>query len=774
MNRPQTSSCRPDRGLLTASGAVPLTGVRIAATLCGPCVEVCVTQHYANHGDRPIEAVYVFPLDAGAAVCGFSGRIGDREIVGRVEERDAAFAAYDDAMIAGDTAILLDRERPDIFTASLGSLHPGETAELSIRYVALAQREGSAYRLTVPTTVSPRYVPAEPPAVGQPDGERVNPERWLHVPYGLTLRVEVDCGDLVRIESPSHPIRTELGARTAAVDLSQSETALDRDFVLVVEPAAPSAPFARAAVGPDGSTAVMVSLLPGLRAEDARRHEVIFLLDCSGSMDGTSIEQARRALALCIRALRPGDTFNIVRFGSQFTALWPRPALFDEGTLYEATQYVDSVQADLGGTEIAAPLDAILRARPDRDRARQVLVLTDGQVSNEDQVIALVARHAATARIFSFGIGAGASAHLVRGVARASRGAAEMIFPNERIEPKVLRTFGRLRTPTIVDAALRLGPAAELAPTSLPPVFADEALIAFARIEGPLPSEAELLVAGRSYTVPVTPAAPALATAIPLLWARERISELEGPPAAGAGSLQADRHGERNARARARLVELSCRYGLVSSATSFVAVMQRPTHERNLGPTSLVRVPVALTAGWGAGEAAAVGGAAQSPPAARRRHARGGQLRGAPARSAASLDHLIAPPARGMPARKSMYAVEDAGASASFEEQDAPVSGAPVSGYGAPDRLFEVLMTQRADGSFEPSDALSAWLGTERSEKLALAVDQHGAAVAVTAAVIALLEREEPLREPEWRAAASKARAWLAARALAPDLASWV
>ena len=157
--------------LVTSSQvSIPLQGIRLEACLTGLGSEVTVTQRYTNLEAVDVEAVYVFPLEEGAAVCGFTARVGDRLICGRVEEREKAFEVYDDAMAAGHGAFLLDQERPNIFTVSVGNLRPQQTIEIAITYVTLLTFEGAAVRLLIPTTVSPRYVPAGPPEVGQPDG----------------------------------------------------------------------------------------------------------------------------------------------------------------------------------------------------------------------------------------------------------------------------------------------------------------------------------------------------------------------------------------------------------------------------------------------------------------------------------------------------------------------------------------------------------------------------------------------------------------------------
>jgi Ca-activated chloride channel family protein len=664
-------------------------------------------------------------------------------IHGRVDEREAAFAAYDDAMARGDGAFLLDQERPNVFTASVGNLRPGECVELRLRYVALATREGDAIRLTIPTTVSPRYVPKGPPEVGQPEGERVNPPHWPSVPYGLALTVTVEGDRLARVESPSHPTRAIFDDAGARVELSRDDTALDRDFVLLVERKEPSVPEARVAREADGRRVAMVTFLPRFAATSVHGHEVLFLLDCSGSMGGESIEQARRALSLCVRALSTDDTFNVVRFGSRFTSLWRSPRRYDDDTLEEATRYIGKSGADMGGTEILAPLKDLLEAKRDEARPRRVLLLTDGQVANEDEVLALARAHADTTRIFTFGIGAGASEHLVRGTARGSRGAAEMIFPGERIEPKVLRQFERVRMPAYDARVDWKGLRVEQAPSRMPPVFAGDAMTLFARVESGDANEVELTFGEHRFTVPLDLERAEAGGPIPTLWAREAILELDDTTARRGSSQQRP---EADAARRTRLVELGKRYGLMSSATSYVAVEERPSSEQVSGPAALRKIPVALTTGWGGRARGMSGGIARAPVMMR----------------ANAMGFMPPPAPAAMPS-------SSAAAPAGFLSRSrALVLGSPAraesasTGSAASDPLYEVLMTQRAGGSFPMSDALARLVGDARARKTAAAFSGADEAVVVTSFVIAVLEGEHADRDAEWRPAVAKAKAWLA------------
>ena len=184
--------------------------------------------------------------------------------------------------------------------------------------------------------------------------------------------------------------------------------------------------------------------------------DIVFVVDRSGSMEGSSIEEVRNALQLCLRSMIPGCRFNIVGFGDRFESLFPgagattRPAWPRRASTSRRSRG-SRRDRDSSGAEV--------RARTARGSVapRHIVVLTDGEVTNTDAVLSLAKSHAARARIFTFGIGAGASQHLVNGLARAGGGTAEFIFPGERIEPKVVRQFGRLLSPALTNVRIDWG-----------------------------------------------------------------------------------------------------------------------------------------------------------------------------------------------------------------------------------------------------------------------------------------------------------------------------
>jgi Ca-activated chloride channel homolog len=579
---------------------IPLLGVRVEGQLLGRGAKLTMQQRFRNEENNPIEALYKFPLPENSAVTGYTIWVGEKEIKGIVEERDKAFGEYDTAMINGDGAYLLDEERPNIFTLSVGNLNPGMEVIVEITLVFLIDSEGSKYRLTLPTTISPRYVPpAMPDEDGIPITDIIHPPYAPDVPYGLSLLFQIHhSGKLASVESPSHPIKVNLQEDLIQVELTKDDVRMDRDFILLIDPGQTAAGKAyRYDEGAYAYWQLDLALPESDFETKSRAKEIIFLLDCSGSMGGTSIREAKKALEICLKALQPGCTFDVYRFGSRFNSFFDEPQTYSEYSLNKALQFLKHTDADLGGTEIFAPLQQIFSGAKTNDE-RVIVLLTDGQVANEQQVFELTGANRTNLRFFAIGIGAGPNNHLIKGLAKNGNGAAEFIYPGERIEPKMLRMFSRINSAKMEIKSISWhGEGIEQAPL-LPVIFPDTVTTIFARSKAPDSMPKELTVKGsmdgtsKEWKFAVQKAAPQNMP-LPRLWARERIRELEEADQS-SGSQQV----RKAAIKRNLIIDISKNYQIMSRYTSFLGIEKRSEEDKSKGAAELRKIPALVTTGW--------------------------------------------------------------------------------------------------------------------------------------------------------------------------------
>jgi Ca-activated chloride channel family protein len=512
---------------------------------------------------------------------------------------------YESAVAAGDAAYLAEQDRPDVFTVRVGNLKPRQAATVRLTYVRPLEVVDGSIRVAFPTTLAPRYATdaGTDPLDAAIDGDALNPPHVLDVPYGLTLTADVQLGRKVRsITSPTHAVAVT-GDDDDGYHVSLAAADMDREVVLSIDLAADVGTHVQVERGPDGAAYLAVTFTPEFAEVSAGAApapaEVVFVLDCSGSMGGESIAQATAALELCLRTLNVGDTFNVCRFGSRFELMSPEPLPYTDATLAQAVAYVRSTGADLGGTELLAPLEAVLRPPPAAGRVRTVVLLTDGQVTNEPAVLALARRHRGRNRIFPFGIGPAVSTFLVNGLARATGGAAEFVAPGERIETKVLRTFARVASPVATDVTIDWGDADVQTLAELPAVFDGDVLGAFGRCAGKLPERVTLrcrTAAGEQAWPADVPRSDAEGTTVATMWARRAIQSLEEVNGmAHSGRLWP------GSKEVAEVVRLSKAFNLLSSQTTFICIEHRTPAERNEGRPATRRVPVMAVAGLGEG-----------------------------------------------------------------------------------------------------------------------------------------------------------------------------
>jgi Ca-activated chloride channel family protein len=419
------------------------------------------------------------------------------------------------------------------------------------------------------------------------------------------MSINVHKADLLQsIESPSHSIRVDIAVDPATVELSAESVRMDRDFILYLgyrDLAAMSHAYRSESRYGD-----FIQLDLALQSEDRQltsKREIVFVLDCSGSMQGDSIAEAKKALEICLKGLEPGTGFNIYRFGSTFERLFKKTAIYDEETLGFALDYLRGKGADLGGTLILGPLkDIYSRKIGNRSSGRDVILITDGEVANDDEVLALVGSHSDTTRVFALGIGAGPNEYLIRGLAKAAHGVSGFIFPGERIEPKVLGMFRDVMGTCAEDVSIEWGRGSATQAPDLPVIFMGRPTTVFAHYRKAKRKPGEVTLRGivngqeKSWQVKIDEAG-SHQLPISTLWARERVRDLEASGASLAikGSRQV---GRKSKQLRKTVIDISRQFGVLSRFTSYVAVEKRKGKDRTKGEVVLRKVPALVTVGW--------------------------------------------------------------------------------------------------------------------------------------------------------------------------------
>ncbi len=712
---------------------VPLQAVAVKGLVNGLSVSWQVTQRFTNNEKKAIEAVFSFPLPAGATLSSLRILTGDRVITAVTEEREKAFEKYDEAISEGDGAFLLDQERPDLFVMSLGNLLPGQQVEIQLGMFQLLEAQADGARVSFPVVIVPRYFPAAS-ATEISEWERITPDYAARVPYGFSFNLKIMQNSALRtVESPSHPIRVEFGQNEADVQLSHASVMPDKDIVINFSLAEKMQPGIAHCVF-KGREHLLVELFPEIETEESPApKEVVFVVDCSGSMQGDSIKEAVNALQLCVRSLNEGDYFQIVCFGSSFRRLFKKPQVLHDQTLEEATRLISSIGADMGGTEILPAMQAAVQGL--QTEFASLMLFTDGEVGNEKEVIDFAVSSRGRCRVFSFGIGNGASESLVRGVADRSGGAAEFIFPGERIEPKVLRQFRRLSAPILSEIETDWGCSGlEAVPSVFGRLFSGEAIRFAARTEPgkPLPAGLKVTLSAMCGAKKLTFTAETLslsASSVPALWwAQKRIEMLEnGEEKAGSGSHQKRKKAK---DIDSDMVEISKEYGIICSKTSFIGVEERTASEKNDGRVELRRIPVMIPAGRdfmkssvGSGIFAQCLNLFSRSPAAR---------------AAAPVSKILYNVSEDIDGCYSELSRREIPSGAGFIEEpviELPyVSAAPAS-KGKEDRIVEILVFAGSDGLFKHSKRLLELIGASEAD--------FAAQLAIAPAGLASADREK-------------------------------
>ena len=592
--------------------SIPLVHTDVTLDVRGLAAAATVTQQYVNSGTDPIEAVYVFPLPHDSAVYDLEIRIGNRLIRSTIHEREEAKRVYDSAKSEGKRAALVEEERPNIFTASVANLMPGDHIDVRLRYVQPLRWEDGRMRLVFPMVVGPRYVPGEQ-AVSHtgtgwavdtdavPDASRVTPP--VRNPdsrpgHDISLSVDLDSGfEFGSINSVSHAItirRLPDGRRH--VELASGTTIPNKDFVLEVQQAESTQPKTTLFLSPDPASGETYFLLcafpPTVQPVKRVPVEMLYMIDVSGSMGGTSITQAREALLQALDRLGPNDRFGILAFNHTYHEFASAPLTATSENLAAARGFVQDLQAG-GGTEMLPALLHVMQKPETPGYLRHIILLTDGDLGNEEQIFAALHSQLGGARLYTVAIGSSPNFFLATKMAQFGRGTFTHIADIGEIREQMSRLLGTIESPVLTDVKLTFEgvQVADVYPQRPPDLFLRQPLLLYGRISqghsgrlhltaraGDQPYEANF-----AFDTSTATFHPGITT----LWARQRVEDL----------IDQWRLSDEDARAgiRATLIAHAIRYRLVTRFTSLVAVEEIVANTS--GASTTVPVATELPAG---------------------------------------------------------------------------------------------------------------------------------------------------------------------------------
>ncbi len=576
-------------------------GTDMDVTVSGNIARVRVTQVFRNRSQDWVEGTYLYPLSEGAAVDSLKMTVGNRVIIGKIKKREEAREIYETAKAQGKKAGLVEQQRPNMFTNSVANIGPGETVMVVIEYQMPLKQLDGIFSMRLPLVVGPRYVPphsitdkaalddaktvtAAP--IASPKDGKINP---------VSINVDLAPGfKPANIDSAYHKVYIDGKGKRRAISLAKGTVPQDRDFELSWRSASANPVLSLYKEQVQDKHYIMASITPPVQDEKSYipPREMVFVIDNSGSMSGESMVEAKASLIHALGTLRPRDHFNIIRFDDTMELVFDTSIAATPENIEAAKTFTNALEAD-GGTEMLPALKAALVDHQVTDRSkvvRQVIFLTDGNISNEDEMLEAIGGDAGNSRVFTVGIGSAPNNYLMNRMATNGRGIYTNIADTKEVTVRMAKLLDMLSRPSVQDLQVSVtGNGFDLTPKRLPDLYAGEPLVLLGVSDSMVGKVTVSGLIGKKRWKQSLDLVDAIASpSVAKLWARRRIDDIE-----------ADRILDKidDKEADKQITQLGLDFHIVTSMTSLVAVDETPSRPKGT-PLRVEDLPINLPKGW--------------------------------------------------------------------------------------------------------------------------------------------------------------------------------
>jgi Ca-activated chloride channel family protein len=576
---------------------LPLKSTSANVSISGVIADVAVTQVYKNTGKRPIEAIYVFPASTRAAVYGMKMTIGKRVIVAKINKREDARREYEQAKKAGQSASLLEQQRPNVFQMNVANIMPGDEIKVELKYTELLVPTDKTYSFVYPTVVGPRYSNQTAETAGEADRWTQNPylKQGEAASYAFDISVKLAAGmPIQKIASTSHKISVQYNGLSSAKILLDTAEANggNRDYILNYRLDGDKVETGLLLSKGEKENFFLLMLQPPkhVNADQMPGREYIFIVDVSGSMHGFPLDISKKLMQNLLGNLRPTDTFNLLLFSGGSSVLANQSLPATPSNIAQAVQLIER-QRGGGGTELLPALQRALALPKTKGYSRTVVIATDGYVGVETESFDLIRKNLGEANMFTFGIGSSVNRHLLEGMARVGMGEPFVISKAAEASAQAERFRKMIQTPVLTQVKLDFGKfeVYDVEPIAVPDVLAERPIIVFGKWRGE--PKGAITMSGIAGDRKISQKIDVRGTqasqdneALKYLWARHRIALLSD-----YNALRPDD------KRVAEVTDLGLKYNLLTAYTSFVAV---DSEVRNAsGDSTAIKQPLPLPEG---------------------------------------------------------------------------------------------------------------------------------------------------------------------------------
>jgi len=554
---------------------LPLKKTEVTTNINGMISETYVTQIYANEGECPVNASYVFPASTKVTIHGMTMKIGEQTVIAQIREREEAKQEFEQAKSEGKSSSLLEEQRPNVFTMDVANIMPGDVVEIELHYTEMILPAEGVYQFVFPTVVGPRYT-------GLEEEENTGKGEWMASPYlkegsvsdgDYDIKVNLSVGiPITSLECSSHKVEVNWKENTGAqITLSDSrEFAGDRDFILDYKLAGDEINSGLMLYTGENENFFQLMVQPPERyqPEELPPREYIFVLDVSGSMNGYPLDTARELIRKLVTNLRREDSFNVVLFSDIVSEMALESVEATDVNIECAMELIDQQEGG-GGTELASALEDALNAPVKEGVSRNVVIITDGYISDEEEIFNRINENLDTASFFSFGIGTSVNRYLMEGIANVGMGETFVVTEFSEAEEAAKRFRTYIEAPILTDIQVEFDGFSvyDVEPSKVSALFAQRPLVIFGKWKGE-PS-GKIQISGKTrnqnYTkeIQVSGSEPSEDNgAIRYLWARRRVETLTDYG-----------FGRDNENVKKEVTSIGLDYSMITPYTSFVAVL---------------------------------------------------------------------------------------------------------------------------------------------------------------------------------------------------------